>query len=82
MVLYINITPVELSQVAHKVEIDVVQYSLNNFAVCSVIYYDNAGTKVDSELVMIDGDEFNNEWITDDDLVNIVLRKCSISRLS
>jgi hypothetical protein len=41
---------------------------------------DNDNKVISSVIVYIDGEEFNTQWNTDEDLVNIVLAKLGLTR--
>lgn len=44
-------------------------------------FLDYKDNKINSNLVYIDGIDFNESWSTDDDLINIVLEKIGISQI-
>ena len=69
------------SKIVRKIEIECINYNINTSAICNVNYLDASGSKISSVLVYIDGDDFNVNWTTDSDLVNIVLGKLGLVKL-
>ena len=76
----VNIEDYVQSTVCKKIEIEVIQYTLNTSAVCNVNFLDIKQNKISSVLVYIEGSEFTDEWNTDSDLVNIVCRKLGLTQ--
>ena len=74
----VNIEDYVQSTVCKKIEIEVIQYTLNTSAVCNVNFLDSKDNKISSVLVYIENSEFTDEWNTDSDLVNIVCRKLGL----
>ena len=74
----VNIEDYIQSSIAIKIEIELIQYTLNSSAVCNVNFLDSKDNKISSVLVYIEGSEFTDEWNTDSDLVNIVCRKLGL----
>ena len=66
------------SKIVRFLEVELVQYNINQNAVCNVNYLDASGLKFSSVLVSIEGDDFNTNWTTDQDLINIVLSKLGL----
>lgn len=62
-----------------KIEIEIINYTLNFSAVVNVNFLDINDKVISSTLVYIDGDNFNNNWSTDLDLINIVMNKIGVS---
>ena len=63
-----------------KVEIEIINYTLNSNAVVKVSFLDAENKAISSVLVYVSGTEFNIEWNTDDDLINIVLAKLGLTK--
>lgn len=76
----VDIKQFDINQSAVKVEIEVIQYTLNISALCNVNFIDSEEKKISSVLVAVDGQDFETNWNTDDDLINIVLNKLGLSR--
>lgn len=74
----VNIEDYIQSSVAKKIEIEVIQYTLNTSAVCNINFLDSKDNKISSVLVYIEGSEFTDEWSSDLDLINIVCKKLGI----
>ena len=68
------------SSICAKVEIEVINYNINTSATCNVNFMDSQDNKISSVLVYIDGEDFNTNWSSDDDLINIVLNKIGITK--
>jgi hypothetical protein len=62
-----------------KIEIEIINYTLNFSAVVNVNFLDINDKVISSTLVYIDGDNFNNNWSSDNDLINIVMNKIGVS---
>lgn len=80
--MIIPITDYVQANICKKVEIEVIQYNLNVSATCNVNFLDDKDNKLSSVLVYIDGDDFNVNWSSDEDLVRIVLTKLGLVPLS
>lgn len=78
----VDIKQYDINQSAVKVEIEIIQYILNTSAICNVNFMDSTDKKISSVLVAVDGQDFETNWNTDDDLINIVLNKLGLSKLS
>lgn len=76
----IDIVKYDITQSAVKIEIEIIQYILNEYAMCNVNFLDIDKKKISSVLVSINGDDFQTNWTTDDDLINIVLNKLGLLR--
>ena len=76
----VNIEDYVQSTVCKKVEIEVIQYTLNTSAVCNVNFLDSKDNKISSVLVYIEGSEFSTEWVDDSNLINIVCRKLGLTQ--
>lgn len=63
-----------------KVEIEIINYTLNSNAVVKVSFLDAENKAISSVLVYVSGTEFNIEWNTDDDIINIVLAKLGLTK--
>ena len=79
--MIINVQDFVQSKIIKKVEIELIQYNINSNAVCNVNFMDSTDNKISSVLVYVDGDQFNFEWVSDDNLIDIVLRKVGLNRL-
>jgi hypothetical protein len=78
---FVDVVEKSYSTTIKQVEIELVQYEIGNFATAYVTFY-NTENKVDKqELVKIDGDDFNVNWVTDDDFIEIVLSKLNIEKI-
>jgi len=69
------------SKIIKKIEVELIQYNINTSAICNVNFLDNQDNKTSSVLVYIDGDDFNVNWNSDSDLINIVLGKLGLTKL-
>ena len=78
----VDIQQFDINQSAVKVEIEIIQYTLNISAICNVNFLDIDGKKISSVLVAVDGQDFETNWNTDEDLINIVLRKLGLTPAS
>ena len=76
--MIVNVQDYVQSKIVKKVEIEVINYSLNTSCLCNVNFMDSNDNKISSVIVYIDGIDFNERWITDDDLINIVLEKIGL----
>ena len=76
----VNIEDYIQSSVAKKIEIEVIQYTLNTSAVCNINFLDSKDNKISSVLVYIENSDFTDEWVSDSDLVNIVCRKLGLTQ--
>ena len=79
--MIINVQDSVQSKIVKKIEIEVINYTLNTSCLCNVNFMDSTDNKISSVLVYVDGDQFNIEWVSDDNLIDIVLRKVGLSRL-
>jgi hypothetical protein len=79
--MIINVEDFVQSKIIKRVEIEVVNYTLNTSCLCNVNFMDSTDNKISSVLVYVDGDEFNIEWVSDDNLIDIILRKVGLNRL-
>lgn len=70
------------SKIIKKLEIEVVSYNLYTSALINVNYLDVNDEKISNVLVNVDGNEFNIEWNSDQDLINIVCRKLGFTPLA
>lgn len=77
----IDVVQKSFSTVIEQVEIELIQYEINSFAVANVTFYDKNKTIYKQEIVRIDGDDFNVNWISDDDFINIVLSKINFEKV-
>lgn len=76
----IDIQEYTISNSSSKIEIEIINYTINSNAVAKVSFLDADDKAISSVIVYIDGDEFNIQWNTDADLVNIVLAKLGLTR--
>jgi hypothetical protein len=76
----IDIEQFTISKSSSKIEIEIINYTINSNAVARVNFLDADDKTISSVIVYIDGDEFNIQWNTDEDLVNIVLAKLGLTR--
>ena len=68
------------SKIVKKVEIEVVNYTLNTSCLCNVNFLDNQDNKISNTLVYVDGSDFLERWNTDDNLISIVLDKLGLQQ--
>ena len=59
-----------------------INYNIITSATCNVNFMDSSDNKISSVLVYVDGEDFMTNWSTDDDLVNIVLGKLEMIKVS
>jgi hypothetical protein len=78
--VYIPIQEYTISKSSLKIEIEIINYTINSNAVARVNFLDAEDKAISSVIVYIDGEEFNTQWNTDEDLVNIVLAKLGLTR--
>ena len=78
--VYIPIQEFTISKSSLKIEIEIINYTINSNAVVNVNFLDAEDKAISSVIVYIDGEEFNTQWNTDEDLVNIVLAKLGLTR--
>lgn len=76
----IDIQEYTISNSSSKIEIEIINYTINSNAVARVNFLDGEGKVISNVMVWIDGEEFNTQWNTDEDLVNIVLAKLGLTR--
>lgn len=79
-IAYVEIKPIQKIQIATRVSVQVIQYNLFKSATCQVNLYDQSGISVYNQAVTIEGEDWN-QWISDDDLINIVIRKLNLQYL-
>lgn len=77
----IDVVQKSFSTVIEQVEIELIQYEINSFAVANVTFYDKNKNIYKQEIVRIDGDDFNVNWNSDDDFINIVLSKINFEKV-
>lgn len=77
----VDINQYIITNSSSKVEIEIINYTLNSNAVAKVSFLDADNKVISSVLVYVSGTDFNIEWNTDDDLINIVLAKLGLSRV-
>lgn len=70
------------SKIIKKIELELIQYNINSDAVCNVNFLDVSGNKINSVLVSITDEDFTTNWVNDSDLIDIVLRKLGLTKLS
>lgn len=75
----VNIQDYVDSKIAKKIELEVIQYNINTSAVIYVNFLNDKNEKTSSILVYIEEDDFNINWTTDNQLIDIVLRKLGLS---
>lgn len=80
--VYIPIQEYTISKSSSKIEIEIINYTINSNAVARVNFLDADDKTISSVIVYIDGEEFNTQWNTDEDLVNIVLAKLGLTPAS
>lgn len=78
--VFINIQPVQVCQEVSYVEINTNKVVFNEGIKCIVSCFTSTGKLIKTEIVDITGDEYNN-WISDDELMNLILTKCGFVRL-
>ena len=76
----IDIKEYTIIKTSSKIEIEIINYTLNFSAVVKVSFLDAENKAISSVLVYVSGTEFNIEWNTDDDLINIVLAKLGLTK--
>jgi hypothetical protein len=76
----VEIKEFELNQKSGKVEFEIVQYVINKMAVVNCNFLDSEDKRISSVLVYISGSDFNDLWVSDDDLINICLNKLGLTR--
>jgi hypothetical protein len=77
--VYIPIQEFTISKSSLKIEIEIINYNLNSNAVVNVNFLDAEDKAITSTLVYIDGDNFNVNWSTDQDLIQIILNKLGLT---
>lgn len=77
--VYIPIQEYTISKSSLKVEIEIINYTINSNAVAKVSFLDAEDKAISSVIVYIDGDEFNVNWSTDADLIQIILNKLGLT---
>lgn len=77
--VYIPIQEYTISKSSLKIEIEIINYTINSNAVAKVSFLDAEDKAISSVIVYIDGDEFNVNWSTDADLIQIILNKLGLT---
>ena len=75
----INIEQFTISKSSSKIEIEIINYTINSNAVARVNFLDADDKTISSVIVYIDGEEFNVNWSTDQDLIQIILNKLGLT---
>jgi hypothetical protein len=78
--MIIDIKQYDILQSALKVQIEIIQYNINVSAVVNVNFLDIEGKRISNVLCYVDGTDFSDAWITDDNLIDICLNKLGLSR--
>lgn len=79
-IAFVEIKPIQKIQVATRISIQVIQYDLFKSAKCQVNLYDPQGLSIHDQVVHIEGEDYN-QWINDEDLIQIVIRKMNLRPL-
>lgn len=80
--VYIQIQEYTISNSSSKIEIEIINYTINSNAVARVNFLDAEGKAISNVIVYIDGEEFNTQWNTDADLIQIILNKLELTPAS
>ena len=71
---YINIEPKDIIITATKIKIDVISLELNVSAIIRITLYDNNTKIVQTNMLILNGEEYQS-WQTDDDMLSIICDK-------
>lgn len=70
------------SKVVKKIEIEVVNYTLNSSCWRYVNFMNSKDNKISNILVYIDRSDFLERWFTDEDLINKVIEQIVLSKIT
>jgi hypothetical protein len=73
--MLIPVQDVVFTQTIQQIELEIVNYVLNELASIAVHYLDTTGKSIKTQYVVIDGADFNEKWVTDDDLITLVCNR-------
>jgi hypothetical protein len=76
--LNIDIDRIEYKNICEKIKIQVVEYKMFESACCQVSFLDAEQNYIRVEHVWIKDDDFNFYWNTDEDLIDLVMKKVNV----
>lgn len=78
--VYIPIQEFTISKSSLKIEIEIINYTINSNAVARVNFLDAEDKAISSVVVYITDDDFNVNWIDDNTLIDIIINKLGLTR--
>jgi hypothetical protein len=76
--IQVEIDPIQKIKTAGILQLRLLEYRLFEYAVIHVNFLDEIGNSIHDLQVLIEGDDFNLRWNTDQDLIEMVLEKCNV----
>lgn len=73
--MLIPVQDITFTQLIQQIEIELLNYTFNERATFGVHLLDENGKSMKIYYIIIEGDDFNVRWVTDDDLVRIICDK-------
>lgn len=78
--VYIPIQEYTISKSSLKIEIEIINYTINSNAVAKVSFLDAEDKAISSVIVYITDDDFNVNWVDDNTLIDIIINKLGLTR--
>jgi hypothetical protein len=78
--VYIPIQEFTISKSSLKIEIEIINYTINSNAVARVNFLDAEDKSISNVIVYITDDDFNVNWIDDNTLIDIIINKLGLTR--
>jgi hypothetical protein len=76
--IQVEIDPIQKIKTAGILQLRILEDRLFEYAVIHVNFLDEIGNSIHDLQVLIEGDDFNLRWNTDQDLIEMVLEKCNV----
>lgn len=76
---WVAVEPKLISKSVVRVRIEVTQYVINDYAMCTVLMCDENDNTLETRYVIINNEDFMEKWVTDDDLIDLVLQKLNLN---
>ena len=76
---WVAVEPKLISKSVVRVQIEVTQYVINDYAMCTVLMCDENDNTIETRYVIINNEDFMEKWVTDDDLIDLVLQKLNLN---
>jgi hypothetical protein len=76
--MLIPVQDIAFTQTIQQIELEIINYVLNELASIAVHYLDETGKSIKTQYVVVSGDDFNTNWVTDNDLISIVCSRLGL----